>query len=174
MARRAKIEAMPTIADVVIRPMQADDYDFVVTLSSDVFGAYTWDPVASTLGMLDEPDAAAAVAELDREPLGFVIVQFERFKRDMGPWKRPVLAHLDAIAVRPELFGRGIGRRLLTHAEELARLRGAVSLSLLTARNNTRARTLFASSGFMAVAPILRAYARRQGGIAMLKPLAID
>jgi ribosomal protein S18 acetylase RimI-like enzyme len=162
---------VPSLAALVIRPMRADDGDFVVTLSAQVFGTYSWDPVASTLAMLDEPGAVSAVAEVAGSPAGFVVVRFDRHAKDFGPLSRPVLARVNAIAVRPELFGRGIGRRLLAHAEELARARRAVSMSLLTARANMRARRLFTTAGFLAIAPVANAYARRQSAIAMIKPL---
>jgi ribosomal protein S18 acetylase RimI-like enzyme len=104
-------------------------------------------------------------------PAGFFVVALERLGRAFGPWARPAVARLNAIGVQPDLQGRGVGRFLLERAEGLARAEGAVSLTLMTADTNTRARRLFASAGFHQLIVIERAYARGQRGIVMTKAL---
>jgi ribosomal protein S18 acetylase RimI-like enzyme len=64
-----------------------------------------------------------------------------------------------------------VGRFLLDHAEALARGEGAVSLTLMTAETNARARRLFTSAGFHRLLVLDRAYARGQRGIVMSKAL---
>ncbi len=81
------------------------------------------------------------------------------------------MARLNAIGVHPELQGRGVGRFLLEHAEAVARDEGAVSLTLMTADTNVRARRLFTSAGFQIMLTLDQAYARGQRGILMSKPL---
>jgi len=57
-------------------------------------------------------------------------------------------AHLEAIVVVPTARGTGLGKRLLTHAEDSAQIRGAKSLSLHVFANNHRARTLYDQQGY--------------------------
>ena len=159
------------IASLTLRPREPADDPFIVSLSERVFSAYAHDPVAAMRSMLEERAGDAAVAELGGSRVGFALVACQRLPRDFGPWRRPVTAHLDAIAVRPESHGRGIGRGLLDHAIDLAHARGAVSISLLTAEANIRARRLFESAGFMAFLRQENSYARGQAGLVMLKAL---
>jgi ribosomal protein S18 acetylase RimI-like enzyme len=160
--------ALHTLA---LRPARADDADFMATLSGRVFAAYSRDPETAVLRMASERGADVFIAEAEGEPVGFGVLESTRYEGDFGPFHRPAVARLEAIAVRPDLFGRGVGKRLLAHAEALARERGAVSLSLLTAENNARARRLFGRHGFQALVVIEGAYARGQRGIAMIKAL---
>jgi len=166
------MSAMPgKTADLTVRPKRATDDEFVLGLSQRVFAAYSRDPLASMHGMLEERGAEAAVAQLGRARVGFVLLGYERLARPFGPWQRPVVARLNAIAVRPDAEGRGIGRALLASAEEMARAAGAVSIWLLTAENNVRARRLFESGGFLPLVRAPTAYARGQAGITMFRLL---
>lgn len=159
-------------AQITIRPFRpgADD-TFAQALGERAFAPYSRAPGASIVSMLGERGAEAAVAEIGRAKVGFAIVAFARVPREFGPWKSPVIARLNAIAVRPESQGRGVARGLVAWAEELARARGAVTLTLATAETNTRARRLFEYAGFLPVVRLPEQYARGQDGIAMFKPL---
>ncbi len=57
-------------------------------------------------------------------------------------------AHLEGIVVDPQLRGQGLGRILLDHAEQEAKMRGALSLTLHVFANNHRARSLYAASDY--------------------------
>jgi ribosomal protein S18 acetylase RimI-like enzyme len=104
-------------------------------------------------------------------PVGFYVLGLDRLARSFGPWERPAVARLNAIGVQPDLHGRGVGRFLLDDAVALAREEGAVSLTLMTAETNARARRLFVSAGFQRLLVLERAYARGQRGIVMIKAL---
>lgn len=160
-----------TTADLTVRSRRATDDDFIVELAGRVFAPYSSDARASMIRMLAARTAEVAVAELGKARAGFVIVSFERMSADFGRWSRPLLAHLDAIAVVPEVGRRGIGRVLLDRAEADARDRAAVSLSLITAETNAAARRLFEAAGFLSTVRLPDAYARRQAAIAMFKLL---
>jgi ribosomal protein S18 acetylase RimI-like enzyme len=99
------------------------------------------------------------------------VLGFERLARGFGPWQRPAVARLNAIGVQPDLHGRGVGRFLLDQAEIVARDGGAVSLTLMTAETNVRARRLFLSGGFQLLLTVERAYARGQRGLVLTKAL---
>jgi len=86
------------------------------------------------------------------------------FVRELGPL-RGTLKHLAsrlalqserspgellvaAVAVRPEVRGRGVGTRLILGAEELARAKGLVTIRLDVVDTNPRARRLYERLGF--------------------------
>jgi len=161
----------PFAFDVVLRKARDEDVDFLVGLSQRVFRPYADRPGVAMMRMLRCPTSEVVVAATPEERLGFVVVDTVELARSFGPWARPALARIDAIAVRPNVRRRGLGRRLLFHAESLARARGAVALSLSTAESNHRARRLFEAAGYGLVAPIDDVYIDGQVGLAMLKPL---
>lgn len=160
-----------------IRPARADDAEFLIALSKRVFRQYLSNAAGVMLRMIRNPACEIAVAEgLTRTNgpelrLGFVVVNIKTLDRPFGPWPRPSVAHLDAIAVRPNVSGCGLGRRLLLHAEEIARSREAVSMSLLTAQTNTRAKRLFQGAGYQLLAPFDDVYDDGGAGLAMWKAL---
>src|SRR5262245_4472675 len=105
-------------AEVTVRPKRAKDQAFVLSLSRRVFSPYSVDPARTVTAMLSVPDTEVGIAELGRGGLGFVVMSCEQLDRSFGPWSRPAAAHIDAIAVRPDAEGRGVGRRLLEWAEQ--------------------------------------------------------
>jgi len=153
-----------------IRPARLDDTDFLVTLSERVFRRYSPNPAALMLRMIRTATTCIAVAEVMGDRLGFVVVNVRPLNRPYGPWVNPSLAHLDAIAVQPSAR-RGLGRLLLAHAETTARGRGAVSMSLLTAETNARARRLFTKAGYQLMLVEPDAYVDGQRGLTMRKAL---
>jgi ribosomal protein S18 acetylase RimI-like enzyme len=167
---------------VAVRPARAEDREFLVSLSESVFRAYAHDPTVVMLRMLKNQTGEVLVAE-DATPrraattkkrdlrLGFAVVGIEELGRPFGPWLRPSVARLDAIAVQPQLAGRGIGRHLLLHAEDVARARGAVSMSLMTADSNAPARRLFRNAGYQVILPLEDVYIDGQHGLTMFKAL---
>ncbi len=57
-------------------------------------------------------------------------------------------AHLEAIAVADGAEGQGVGQALLAQAEQQARERGALSMTLHVFATNTRARAFYEKSGY--------------------------
>ena len=57
-------------------------------------------------------------------------------------------AHLEVLVVDESAEGRGIARELLRQTEELARQKGALSITLHVFANNVRARNLYEKTGF--------------------------
>jgi ribosomal protein S18 acetylase RimI-like enzyme len=60
------------------------------------------------------------------------------------------------LAVTATHRGRGVGRRLLNRAEELARSRGAAELRIAVVGGNRVAESLYRSAGFLRYLEILR------------------
>ncbi len=160
-----------TTADLILRPRRPADDAFIYPLSDRIFAAYSMHPTGSMASMLAERGAVVRVAERPSGQAGFFVLAFERLARSFGPWADPAAARLNAIGVQPDMQGRGVGRFLLDRAEALARDEGAVSITLMTAETNTRARRLFASGGFQTLMVLEAAYARGQRGIVMTKAL---
>jgi ribosomal protein S18 acetylase RimI-like enzyme len=159
------------LANITIRASVRGDEEFVHDLASRVFSAYSRDPRRAIRSILAERKTEALVAEIDSLRVGFVVLQYEELARDFGPWSKPTAARLDAIAVCPRVHGRGVGRRLLERAEEAARRRSCLSLSLATGEGNIRARRLFEGGGFVQLARVERYYARGQAAILMHRTL---
>ncbi len=159
------------LANITIRPASGGDDAFLHGLARQVFAPYSRNPLHAIRSILAAPNAETLVAELDALCVGFVVLRYEQLDRDFGPWVRPTAAHLDAIAVRPDAHGRGIGRRLLEGAEEAARRRPSLSLSLATGERNTAARRLFVGAGFVELARSERYYAGGQTAILMHRAL---
>ncbi len=159
------------LANITIRPSAPGDEEFVQELATRAFSAYSRDPQRAIRSILAEPNTETLVAELDALRVGFVVLQYEQLAMDFGPWVRPTAARLNAIAVRPDAHGRGVGRRLLESAEEAARGRPALSLTLATGERNARARRLFVGGGFVQLARVERYYAGGQTAILMHRTL---
>jgi len=157
---------------VTVRPRSSADDDAIVALSRPSFGKYSPAPERSVWNMMQSRGARTLVAEAGGRVLGFAIVSFEALARPFGPWARPVIASLDAIAVHEKAQGAGIGMALLGGVESVARAEGAVSMNLRTAVTNTRAQALFRRAGFQATVQIQGFYRGGQGAFAMTKLLA--
>jgi ribosomal-protein-alanine N-acetyltransferase len=64
-------------------------------------------------------------------------------------WRVADQIHINNLAVRPELRGRGLAGRLLAEAMREAERLGATSATLEVRRSNTPARQLYAKAGFV-------------------------
>jgi GNAT superfamily N-acetyltransferase len=88
---------------------------------------------------LGAPDQHNEVAELDGRLAGFVNAHAREDR-----W------HLSYLFVDPEHQGRGVGARLLEHAQAEAARRGYSRMSLHTPRLNARARRFYERAGWSA------------------------
>lgn len=157
---------------LLIRPWDPGiDLEFVRTLSREAFAPYARDPEGLTMSMTEEADSDTYIAEWDNIQVGFSVIGYSSLKRPFGPWKNPIIARLNAIAVLPDLHGGGLGRNLLAWAQNTARFRGGTVMTLTTAENNMRARRLFEYAGFHPVTRLFDVYAGGRPGIAMFKNL---
>jgi ribosomal protein S18 acetylase RimI-like enzyme len=160
-----------TTAKVSFRARTEEDDVFLLSVGRRVFASWSRDPARALAAMLVEPGARAEVAWVSEARVGFFIVGLDALEKPFGPWLRPVAARLDAIAVVPGAQGRGIGRALLERAEELARDRGGVVMSLMTATDNHRARRLFHAAGYLPLIAFANGYANGDAALEMFKSL---
>jgi ribosomal-protein-alanine N-acetyltransferase len=158
-------------ANITIRPGSPGDDEFVHDLGRLAFAAYAYDARRAMRSILAERGSETLVAEIDSLRVGFVVLQYEQLLRDFGPWVKPTAARINAIAVWPHAQRRGVGRRLLECAEKAARGRSSRSLTLATGENNTGARRLFGTAGFVEFARLEHYYAGDQTAVLMHRTL---
>ena len=131
---------VPTIVEA-----QSRDVDFVRRLSADVFARFgRYDRLLP--GLMPVPWVRTAIARQDEERSGFAIYSLETLARGE--------VDLVAIAVEPRWQSHGIGRALLRFVESRALAlsrEGPVSVRLTVAEDNSPARALFESSGYVVV-----------------------
>jgi ribosomal protein S18 acetylase RimI-like enzyme len=99
----------------------------------------------STFFVLAEPGSGTGVV---RGPVGVAAGMPGRAGGGAGD-RIPGLCHISMVAVRPESWGRGLGRRVLDAVIDEARRRGYVRAQLFTQTANDRARALYGRRGFV-------------------------
>jgi ribosomal protein S18 acetylase RimI-like enzyme len=98
-------------------------------------------------GRLEDPTAAAWIAEEDGLPVGYVLTFFH--DRGENPFHRPRRwCEIEQIAVHPEWRRRGIGRALMAAALAEAGTRGLRYVELFSWAFNTDAHAMFRQFGF--------------------------
>lgn len=157
---------------VMVRPRTPADDRAIAAIARPSFGRYSHAPEQSIAAMIGAASARTLVAEASGKVVGFAIVTFEALSRPFGPWARPVVASLDAIAVSESAQGNGVGKALLAEVERVAREEQSVSLTLRTATTNRRAQALFRGAGFQTTVELHAFYRAGQTALAMTKLLA--
>ena len=140
---------------VSIRAYDDRDHDAVMALADRLtVGAATFRDrdrwlavvrgwVAESVAAVDSAGHALLVAEDEGDVVGFAGLSTRtHFTGDLD-------AYLGELVVAATHEGRGVGRRLLQAAESWARHNGFATLALDTGAANTRARELYAASGFV-------------------------
>lgn len=91
-----------------------------------------------------EPQVMVHVAQSNSGTIaGFTIVRLREELMSHEP-----SAHLEAIVVAEEARGLGLGKQLLTNAEQRAQDAGAKTMTLHVFGNNKRARAVYQKSGY--------------------------
>ncbi|MEV1083722.1 N-acetyltransferase [Streptomyces sp. NPDC050211] len=94
------------------------------------------------------PDTFFFVAQsTENNPIGLAVGMSGRQDGGMGP-TIPGLCHISTVAVRPEHWGMGVGRRLLQALLPHGRGLGYNRFQLFTHADNTRAQRLYEGIGF--------------------------
>jgi GNAT superfamily N-acetyltransferase len=146
----------------VIRPARPDEREALIGLQRRA--SLMWEEDRAFLlaepGLIDLPADQIAeghvfVWEEAGAMLGFGVV----LPRDDGD------AELDGLFVEPGAWGRGIGRRLIGHAAEVARGRGCLAVKVVA---NQRALGFYGKCGFQALGEVAT---RFSPGMAMVRPL---
>ncbi len=123
---------------------QSDVYELIAL--SDAYSAERYPPegnFALDIDSLDAFDIAFAVARSSIGAGGCVGIKFES----------DGTAEVKRLFVRDEARGHGLGRRLMSFIEDLARQRGVTTLNLETGPLNTEAVALYKALGFTVCGP---------------------
>ncbi len=99
---------------------------------------------AQTLAL---PETFSIIAEAGGTLIGMAIGLPARDDEGRGS-PIPGLCHISMVAVSPDWWGRGVGRRIITALLDAIRERGYTEAQLWTQQSNTRARRLYDAFGF--------------------------
>jgi ribosomal protein S18 acetylase RimI-like enzyme len=150
-----------TSTEVLIRPFVESDFDVLQRLLVEAFEGVSIDhAIEVQLGQihgfdwkcrkgrdlavdLDRDGDGLLVAELGGQPIGFI-----------STWQdtEAGIGHIPNLAIAREHRGKGIGRKLIDAAIERFRNAGLVAAKIETLQQNTRAKGLYTSEGFVEVA----------------------
>ena len=145
LLRPARDTDIPSLVGVFVAAFQ---HGYPDVLPADVLATVTPPAVTGWFARWS-PEFATTVAEVDGAPVGFV-----RYGEDTddGPATRDTArrpGYVAALYVHPDVAGLGIGRRLLNHAVRALTEAGRTAVTLWVFRANDRARSLYASAGFV-------------------------
>lgn len=110
--------------------------------------------------LITNPRASVAVAEIDGQVVGWAVSLVRTHRR----WKS---GRIYAVAVRPDLAGRGIGRALVSHALAAFEQATIARVYLEVREDNTPAITLYTSLGFEPIARLFGYYGANTSGVRM-------
>lgn len=147
------------IAALRLRPMREGDLRRVLHIERRSF-TLPWS--ASTFrGLLRRQSASLLVAERGEEVLAYAALWFAADEAELGD-----------IAVLPECRGTGVGRWLLGHVLDEARVRGANQVFLEVRESNVAARHMYERAGFTQVGVRADYYSEPvEDAVLMMRPL---
>jgi ribosomal protein S18 acetylase RimI-like enzyme len=149
----------------IFRVATESDLRFMSKLSAEVFSEYGRYYEIVPVWFL-EPGVMTEIIMEGEYLLGFAMLALERQQA-----LEPRRGHLLAIAVSPEHRGRGAGRALLNHMEDLAGRYGISEMQLWTAHDNLQALSFFQKAGFEIIGSEGRYYPKGQPAFALSKKL---
>jgi [ribosomal protein S18]-alanine N-acetyltransferase len=131
----------PQGSGFVIRDARTTDIDALARLETERFAS---DRLSrrSLRSLMRSPSACLLVATRGEDPVGYAVLLIRRGSRS---------ARLYSIAVAAEAAGRGVGSRLLSAIEEMARQRGADRLRLEVRADNPAVAGFYERAGYQPV-----------------------
>jgi GNAT superfamily N-acetyltransferase len=142
---------MPT--EVTFRPALLADLPAIMALMAD-------DDIARARGGYEGPLPEKAFAEIDADPRNELVVAASADGTVVGTCQLTFIPGLsrggaermtiEAVRVRSDLRGAGIGRRMMAYALGRARARGCALAQLTTDKRRTEAHRFYESLGFVA------------------------
>ena len=152
---------------VEIRPVEGRDIDALLTVEQQCFNVYYYDYY-----MLDrrdfefylaDTDSLFLVADQEARVVGYIL----------GPvdsWREPPTAHVDSIAVLPEVQHKGIGDGLLHSFVKEARRQGCMRVTLEVSTANEVGLAFFTKHGFRRTRRLPNYYGKGLDGLLMAMP----
>ncbi len=117
-----------------------------------------------TAGLITNPRARVFVAEAEGDIVAWIAMLTRRGRSG-------VTGRLYTVAVSPSEAGRGLGRRLATHAVEALESEGVRRIYLEVRQENRRAIALYESMGFRVVQHLPMYYGEHSPGYRMLRQI---
>jgi ribosomal protein S18 acetylase RimI-like enzyme len=114
--------------------------------------------------LVESPNAATWIAELNGQMAGFAIVEWSQQANG-------VHAYITTIEVLPGLHGKGIGNELLRRVEGSAHAEGAIEIWLHVDAENAPAIRLYKTSGYRNAGRTENYYARGRAAEVYMKAL---
>lgn len=136
--------------DVTIRPARRDDVPAIVAmLADDPLGAQREQPGDPAYerafdGLEKDPNQLLVVADRAGEPVGTLQLTFIPGLSRRGALR----AQIEAVRVRADMRGSGLGTTLITWAVDTARERGCVMVQLTSDLSRTAAHRFYERLGF--------------------------
>ena len=152
---------------VEVRPARLSDIDGLLIIERQCFNVgyyafYTFDRRDFEL-YLEDPDSLFLVAVLDDRVVGYVLGPIEE-------WREPPAAHIDSIAVLPEMQHKNIGNRLLGAFLQQVCGHGCETVTLEVSPANEIGLAFFATYGFRKVHRLRNYYGKGLHGLLMAAP----
>jgi ribosomal-protein-alanine N-acetyltransferase len=156
---------------VQIRPAEGQDLDALLAIEQQCFNVdyydfYTLDRRDFEFYLAD-PDHLFLVAVLDNRVAGYVL-------GPVDPWRDPPRAHIDSIAVQPDLQHGGIGSQLLGSFRREVRRQGCTILTLEVSPRNEAGLAFFTKHGFRKIRILPNYYAKGLDALFMAADLTDD
>jgi GNAT superfamily N-acetyltransferase len=132
------------VDDLIIRSAQSADVEALANLMTELGYPTSSEQMRRGFEAIsDDPSYATLVAEREGEVLAMVGLRFERsYGSDDSS------ARIRAFVVGSEYRGRGVGRALISVAEDWARRRGARDVMLAAHKRRTDAHRFYLSMGY--------------------------
>jgi ribosomal protein S18 acetylase RimI-like enzyme len=147
-----------------VRPAREHDIDGLLVVEQQCFDVYYYGRYKLSRydfhSYLEDPSCIFLVAARDRQVAGYVLGPADSRRTRHA-------AHIDSIAVLPQVQHRGIGTRLLESFIEQARRRGCTRATLQVATANEVGLAFFAKHGFHELRPLPHYYGRNLHGLLM-------
>jgi ribosomal protein S18 acetylase RimI-like enzyme len=123
-------------------------YDDLPALLSLEWSAGLPSKFADRLALQDAGHMEYPIALIDGAIVGYLLLKWNGPEDPLLKAKLPRCAEIEDFAVTGPLQGHGIGTRLLTFADERARLQGEARIGLAVDEENTGARALYERRGY--------------------------
>ncbi|MGN9913715.1 N-acetyltransferase family protein [Phytohabitans sp. LJ34] len=140
------------MSDLVFRAATHADLPAIVTMLVD-------DSLGATRESVDDPAYTAAFASIDADPRNELVVA-DRAGEVIGTMQLTYIPglshrggerlHIEAVRIRADQRGRGLGREMIQWAVDRARERGCRLVQLTTDKRRVDAHRFYASLGFTA------------------------
>lgn len=157
--------APPPFALAHIRRAEPKDTAAAWAVEQAAFSESDRFSLRQTAGLITNPRARVFVAEAEGDIVAWIAMLTRRGRSGLT-------GRLYTVAVSPSEAGRGLGRRLATHAVEALEAEGVRRIYLEVRQENHRAITLYESMGFRIVRHLPMYYGEDSPGYRMLRQVS--